>query len=149
MAQGPGGPALTLPQFIFQTPDGHAFANADLPHDRGWLFAFFDPTCDHCQRAARKMDDSAGLYTIMNVYIVSTAPIPQLQAFVRKYAPHLKARLLSDPDARNMLKFHPQRYPAIFVYAPDQHLLEYEDNPDTIYRIHNNLAAWRRMHPHG
>jgi peroxiredoxin len=145
LAQPGPNPATTLPGFTFLDAGGKQFTNANLPHNTATLIVFVDVDCDHCQKAVRHMNDSAALFSRIPLYMVSMAERTSLQAFARKYGPRLKAQWLRDPNAASMVRFRPVRYPAMFLYSPDQRLLDYEDNVETIFRIERNIRASHRL----
>jgi peroxiredoxin len=144
-AQGTPPPAAIMPDFTFRTAPGKTLTPADIPRDKPALIVFVDVDCDHCRQAVQEMNDSAALLSRVHLYIASLAAAPQLKAFAGKYGPRLKAEWLSDPDARNMVRFNPVRYPAMFLYSPDKRLLDYEDNVETIFRIERSIRAFRRL----
>lgn len=143
--QGTAPPAPILPAFTFLTANGGTITNANLPTNTPVLILFVDVDCEHCQKAVRHMNDSATLFARLPLYMVSTADQPKLRAFAQKYGPRLKARWLRDPDARNMVRFRPVRYPAMFLYSPEKRLLDYEDNVEAIFRIERNIRALHRL----
>jgi peroxiredoxin len=119
--------------------------NADLPQGKAVLIIFVDVDCEHCQKAVGRMNDSARLFSRVPVYMVSMADKARLQAFARRWGPKLKAQWLCDPDARNMVRFRPVRYPAMFLYSPEKRLIDYEDNVETLFRIERNIRAFHSL----
>jgi peroxiredoxin len=144
-ATGQGTPALSMPDFSFLAANGKTLTQKELPQDKPTLIVFVDVDCEHCQKAVRHMNDSVVLFSRLPLYMVSLAPEPQLRAFARKYGPRLKAQWLRDPDARNMVRFRPVRYPAMFLYSPEKRLLDYEDNVEAIFRIERNIRAFHGL----
>lgn len=143
--QGTAPPSPTIPAFTFLTANGRTLTNADLPPNTAVLIVFVDVDCEHCQKAVRHMNDSVSLFSKLPLYLVSVADQPKLRAFARQYGPRLKAQWLRDPDARNMVRFRPVRYPAMFLYSPEKRLLDYEDNVEAIFRIERNIRALHRL----
>jgi len=143
--QGAAPPAAMLPDFTFLAEAGKTFSRADLPAKKPVLIIFVDVDCDHCQKAVRHMNDSVALFSRIPLYMVSIADESHVQAFARRYGPRLKARWLRDPDARNMVRFKPVRYPAMYLYSPEKRLLDYEDNVEAIFRIERNIRALHRL----
>jgi len=143
--QGIAPPAPTLPAFTFLTSNGGTITNANLPNNTPVLIVFVDVDCEHCQKAVRHMNDSVALFKKVPLYMVSIAGPSKLRAFAQKYGPRLKAQWLRDPDARNMVRFRPVRYPAMFLYSPEKRLLDYEDNVEAIFRIERNIRALHRL----
>lgn len=119
-------PAPTLPEFSL---------TRSLPQNRLLIFTLIDPDCDHCQHLVKKMNDSSATLNKTALYMISAAPQNKLTAFAKKYGPKLKAQWLPDPKNEFIAKFHPIRSPAIYLYSPDKKLLDYEDNPESLFRI--------------
>lgn len=148
-AQQPGSappPAATIPVFRWAGHDGRLVSNADLPPHKPVLFVFFDPDCEHCQRAVKHMDSECADYRQAEVYFVSMESQEKIDRFVTTYARHLTAQrnvlFLRDPGGAYMLGFHPVRFPSLFLYSPERKLLDYEDNEETLFRIKRSLAAF-------
>ena len=133
-------PAETLPDFRFFGVDHRVFTNADLPKGKLILFVFVDPDCEHCQRAAKKMDEWHGAFGKVAMYFVSAAEPGKIGDFARKYAPRLKGLWLRDVDNQNIVRFRPLRYPSLFLYSTDKKLLDYEDNEETIFRVVRSIG---------
>ena len=133
-------PAETLPQFRFETMGHGVLTNADLPKGKLLLFVFFDPDCEHCQRAVQKMDAEYRSFEKVGLYFVSAADAAKIAAFAKKYGPRLKGLWLRDVEYRYMVQFRPVRYPALFLYSRDKKLLDYEDNAETIFRIVRSIG---------
>jgi peroxiredoxin len=137
-------PPAVLPEFVFQGAGGRMVTAADMPKGKAVLIAFVDVECEHCQQVVRHMNDSVALFGRVKLYFVSMAPADRLAGFARKYGPRLTfAEWLRDPDARYMVKFHPVRYPSLFLYSADKRLLDYEDNVETIFRIERTIRTLR------
>lgn len=134
-----------MPGFSFFTMAGKSFSDAALPSNTAILIVFVDVDCEHCQKAVSHLNDSAALFARVPLYMVSIAEPGRIKAFARQYGPRLKAIWLQDPDARNMARFRPVRYPAMFLYSSQKRLLDYEDNVETIFRIERDIRAYRRL----
>jgi peroxiredoxin len=135
----PPAPAQTLPAFSFVLADGRPFTNTDLPAGKPVFFVLFDPTCPHCQRAVRSMDEQAAAFNKATVCLVSMDPWDKINLFVSGYAPHLKGmanvRVMQDPKYMFIGRFKPRKFPAMELFGADGKLLDYEDNPETVFRI--------------
>ncbi|HTQ27122.1 MAG TPA: redoxin domain-containing protein [Puia sp.] len=144
-AQVPGGqtPAQVLPDFTFYRMDQKYFKKSDLPGGRMMLFVFFDPGCEHCQKAAASLDKQHESLDKTAVFFVSTDPPEMMTKFMTSYAPHLKNRrnvtLLYDGLNQFISKFKPFKYPAMFLYSASGQLVDYEDNEETVFRLINNI----------
>jgi len=132
-------PAQTLPQFAFTTAGGRKISNADLPSGRLSLFAIVDPDCDHCQRMVSSMNGASSTFNKAAIYMVSLSDPDKLTAFARRFGPRLNARWLLDTRGEFISRFQPIRSPAVFLYSPDKKLLDYEDNPESIFRTANSI----------
>jgi thiol-disulfide isomerase/thioredoxin len=132
-------PAATLPVFKFSASDHRTVTNTDLPRDKPVLFVFVDPDCDHCQHAARNMDEKYNAFEKAAVYFVTAASPEQMKLFAKKYAPRLSGMRnvcwLQDIGNQFITRFRPIRFPSFFLYSTENKLLDYEDNEDTIFRV--------------
>lgn len=145
LGQGTAPPAPVLPDFAFLSAGGRIVRAVDVAGRRPVMIVFVDVECEHCQRAVKRMDDSARLYGRVGLYFVSMADEGVLMKFAGRYGSHLKAEWLRDPDGRNMVRFRPVRYPAMYLYSPDKRLLAYEDNVETIFRIERAIRDLRGL----
>jgi hypothetical protein len=141
-------PAKTVPEFRFVTRDQGLLSNANLPKGKLLLFVFFDPDCEHCQRVVKHMDQDVAAFRAARVYFVSMESQDKIDRFAATYAPRLVRQpnvlFLRDPGGGYMLRFHPIRFPSLFLYSPENKLLDYEDNEETLFRIERSIAAIRK-----
>ncbi len=124
-------PAHVLPDFRFYTLTGQAVTAVPLPA----LFVFVDPDCEHFQRAVHYLDTQYSALRKVTVCIVSMAGSDEIKHFAWRYAPRLKSMWLRDTGNVFISRFHPVRYPSLFLYSGDKRLLDYEDNEETVFRI--------------
>jgi len=112
------------------------------------LFVFFDPDCEHCQRTVRAMDGDRLVFRRVFVCLVSMAGQDKIDLFAASYAPRLRGlgtvAFLQDVGGGSMLKFHPIRFPSLYLYSSDKTLLDYEDNEETLFRIERSIAAYAK-----
>jgi len=138
-------PAKMIPEFRFLRHDHSVFANADLPKDHLLLFVFFDPDCEHCQRTVRAMDRDRLSFQRVFGCLVSMAGQDKIDLFAASYAPRLRGLknvlFLQDAGGQSILRFHPIRFPSLYLYSSDKSLLDYEDNEETLFRIERSIAA--------
>lgn len=144
VSPGPPPPAKTVPDFRWVRHDQTLLSNADLPKGKLLLFVFFDPDCEHCQRLAKHMDQDAAAFRGAAVYFVSMESQDKTLRFAATYAPRLAGQpnvlFLCDPGGGYMLGFHPIRFPSLYLYSPENKLLDYEDNEETLFRIERAMG---------
>lgn len=124
-------PAQTVPDFRFLQKNGTAFTRQQLPSGKPLFFAFFDITCDHCQKAMQYLNSHYLELGKAAVYLVTLDPGPSAEAFLNKYAPQLLRQpntvLLRDTRNQFIALFQPRKYPSLFLYSPRQQLILYSD----------------------
>ena len=140
VAQGSGpSPAQTVPAFEFSRFDKTPFINKDLAAGKPLFFFFFDCTCDHCQHAMTYLNKNFSEYKKAAVYLISLDNQQMVNAFLHKYGPNVinqkNVTILQDTKYQFIARFKPRKYPSLFLYAADKKLLDYEDNPDNMFRF--------------
>jgi len=133
-------PAQTLPSFSFTAAGGRKVTNANLPSGRLSLFVLVDPDCEHCQRMVSSMDAASATFNKAAIYMVSVSDLARLSAFAHRYCPQLRASWLTDSQNEFISRFHPIRAPALFLYSADKKLLDYEDNPESVFRTATSIS---------
>jgi len=132
-------PAQTIPAFSFSGAGKGPFTNKDLARDRPLFFLFVDPECEHCQHAVRIIGENYTAFRKAAMYVISLDSREKLGAFIDKYGGALKAQknvlLLQDNLNQFIVRFKPRRYPAMMLYSSKGVLLDYEDNPEAVFRI--------------
>ena len=132
-------PAKTLPDFEFSRLDRSSFTKQDLARGKMTFFMFFDPDCEHCQRAIQNIDSQYRSFEKVAVYLISQDNEEKMKGFLNQYTKHLKTQknvvLLMDTKSQFIVKFQPRRYPAMFLYSTDNTLIDYEDNSETVFRL--------------
>jgi len=138
-------PAQTVPAFEFSRFDKTSFTNKDLAANKPLFFFFFDCTCDHCQHAMTYLNQNFNDYKKAAVYLISLDNQQMINAFLHKYAPNVinqkNVTLLQDTKSQFIVRFKPRKYPSLFLYAADKKLLDYEDNPDSMFRFSKLLST--------
>lgn len=132
-------PAKTLPEFEFSNLDNSSFTKQNIVRGSISFFMFFDPDCEHCQRAIKNIDSQYRSFQKVAVYLISQDNQEKMKDFLNRYTKHLKSQknvvLLMDTKNQFIVKFMPRRYPAMFLYSTDNTLIDYEDNSETVFRL--------------
>ena len=136
-------PAQKIPQFQFFRLNSSSFTDKDLPSGKLIFFIFFDPDCDHCQHAIKIIGDQYPAFKKTAMFLVSIDDQNKINSFMNTYGKKLKSQknvtLLQDKSQQFMTKFNPVRYPSMFLYSADKKLIDYEDNPESVFRIVNAI----------
>jgi peroxiredoxin len=132
-------PAQTVPAFEFARFDKTAFTNKNLTSDKPLFFFFFDCTCDHCQHAMTYLNANFKDYKKAAIYLISLDSVQTINNFLHKYAPDVigqkNVTVLLDTKSEFITKFKPRKYPSLFLYDANKKLLDYEDNPASMFRF--------------
>jgi len=136
-------PAQSIPAFSFLGQGNKAFTNKDLAQGPPLFFLFVDPDCEHCQRAVHTIGEQYAAFRNAAMYVISLDSREKLSLFLDKYGGALKTQknvlLLQDNLNQFIVRFKPRKYPAMMLYSPKGVLLDYEDNPESVFRIVNRL----------
>ena len=138
-------PAQTVPAFEFSRFDKTSFTNKNLAADKPLFFLFFDCTCDHCQHAMTYLNANFKDYKKAAIYLISLDNQQMINDFMHKYAPAVlnqkNVTMLQDTKNEFIVRFKPRKYPSMFLYSVDKKLLDYEDNPESMFRFSKQLNA--------
>ena len=138
-------PAQTIPNFAFIKLDKSSFTNAKLVQNKMLFFFFFDPDCDHCQRAATYLNKQYENYKSIAIYLVSVANTEKINEFINQYLPAFSREqnvtVLQDANNEFISKFQPIRYPGMFLYSSQKKLVDYEDNAESMFRFLKPIKA--------
>jgi peroxiredoxin len=147
-AQYGAPPAQTVPDFEFSKFDKTSFTNKNLATNKPLFFFFFDCTCEHCQHAMNYLNANFKDYKKAAVYLISLDSIQTIKNFLHTYGPNVTGQknvtVLLDTKNEFITKFKPRKYPSLFLYDANKKLLDYEDNPESMFRFSkllNNTAA--------
>jgi peroxiredoxin len=132
-------PAQTVPAFEFARFDKTEFTNKNLASNKPLFFFFFDCTCEHCQHAMTYLNANFKDYKNAAVYFISLDSVQTINNFLHKYAPDVigqkNVTILLDAKTQFITKFKPRKYPSLFLYDANKKLLDYEDNPESMFRF--------------
>ncbi len=136
-------PAQTIPAFQLFRLNSTAFTNKDLPKGKILFFMFVDPDCDHCQHAIESIGEQYSTFKKTSIYLISMDEPEKIINFMNLYGSKLKGQknvtVLQDKLHKFMERFKPIRYPAMYLYSPENKLLDYEDNPEAVFRLVNTI----------
>lgn len=136
-------PAQTIPHFEFFRADSKPFTDKDLAKGKIIFFMFVDPGCSHCQQSIKSIGDNYAAFKKASVYIVSLSDFATFNQFMTTYGSKVKGQknvtLLQDKLGQFITKFNPVRYPSMLLYSAQGHLLDYEDDPESISKLVNSI----------
>jgi peroxiredoxin len=132
-------PAKSIPEFRLFKRTGKAFTKQDLPVGKMLFFFFFDPECDHCQRAMSEFGKKYKSFSSTSVCLVSVDSWKKMDDFMKTYGNQVRQQknviLLRDSLNQFITKFQPRRYPAMFLYSAHGDIMDYEDTPEAVFRF--------------
>ena len=136
-------PAQTIPHFQFFTFNNKPFTDNDLPKAKTVFFMFFDSDCDHCQHAIKSIGENFQAFKKTSIFLVSIDDQNKINHFMDTYGSKLKGQknviILQDKLQQFIVKFNPVRYPSMLLYSSEKKLLDYEDNPESVFRLVNTI----------
>lgn len=134
-------PAQMIPQFQLFTLNNKPFTDKDLPKGKMVFLIFFDPGCDHCQRAIKSIGDNFQAFKNIPMFMISMFEQNKINQFMDTYGSKIKGQknvtILQDKLRQFIIKFNPVKYPSMFLYAADRTLLAYDDNPESLTKFEN------------
>ena len=83
-------PAITLPDFEFSRLNNSSFTKQNMVRGKISFFMFFDPDCEHCQRAIKNIDSQYRSFEKVAVYLISQDNEEKMKGFLNQYTKHLK-----------------------------------------------------------
>jgi len=136
-------PAQTIPEFKFFRFNNASFTDKDLPPGKMVFFLFFDSDCDHCQNAVKNIGNQYESFKKIPIILISIDDQDKINHFMETYGSKLKGQknvtILQDKLQQFISKFHPLRYPSMFLYSSEKKLIDYEDNPESVFRLVNTI----------
>ncbi len=143
-------PAKTIPDFTFFTMGtNHPFTQNDLAKSKPIFFLFFDPDCEHCQKAVQQISKQYQSFKKTAVYLVSMEDHNKIVKFMDTFGKDLKNQpnllVLEDKNIQFLARFKPVRYPSMFLYSPEKKLVDYEDNPESVFRLVNAIKQQTKL----
>ena len=128
--------AQTLPKFQFSRLNGITFTDKDIQKNKLIFIMFFDPECDHCQRAIRSIGEQHAAFKKTAMILISVYNKDKIDNFMSTYGSKLKGwkniTLLQDKLNQFILKFNPMKYPSMFLYTSSKKLIKYSDVPEEV-----------------
>lgn len=72
-----------LPPFRYVTHQGKFITNKDIPANKPVIMVLFNPTCDHCMRAAQLLKENRNLFSNATIVLVTfVSNFAELEGFV-------------------------------------------------------------------
>lgn len=132
-------PAQSVPSFTFYTINKASFSQQQLAQNKKLFFFFFDPSCDHCQKAATNLNKQYSYFKNTAVYLVSTDSEDRINSFIHTYLLSFSNKqnvtVLQDTKNQFVPQFNPIRVPAMYLYSEKGKLIDYEDNAESTFRF--------------
>jgi len=136
-------PVQTLPHFLFYNLDNKPFTDTDLHKGPALFIMYFDPDGDHCQRAMAFIGEHFQAFKKMQVALVSGDNESKINQFMNTYGSKVKGQknviILVDELQQFNGKFNPLRYPAMYIFSSGGKLLDYDDSPESVFRMANTI----------
>jgi thiol-disulfide isomerase/thioredoxin len=141
-------PAATIPAFSFSRVDNSSFTRENLVKGKQVFFVFFDTECDHCRHAIQYLDKQHNKLGNTAVYLLTLEDTERAKSFLSKFGYNLLAKknvtLLRDTRSEFIAKFKPRKYPSLFLFSSTQRLLLYDDDPVSLPKFLQQIAAAER-----
>ena len=141
-------PAEKIPSFTFFRQDKTAFINKDLASNKLLYFVFFDTDCDHCQHAVADINKHSNDFENASVYLLTLDNNEKIATFMNKYGNQLIGKsnvtILQDTLQEFIVKFKPEKYPAMFLYSPQRELIMYSDDEKQVAKFVKRIQAERK-----
>ena len=133
------GPAPVMPEFSFYRADGNPFTRMQVTPGKKSLVMFFDATCSHCQKTMQQLSGRYKELEKINIYLVSLDQHITMNYFMSRYGKNLTGKknvlLLEDRDHVFIPLFSPSKYPALYLYSPQNKLLFYTSGDEKIQEL--------------
>jgi thioredoxin-related protein len=90
------------------------------------ILIFFQPECDHCQRAAQAIRKNLDAFRSSELYFVTSQPLDQAGKFANDYmlSGHSNVHFALAPLEDVLNNFGPISTPSIYIYSADQRLIK-------------------------
>ena len=141
-------PAEKIPAFTFFRQDKTAFINKDLASNKLLYSVFFDTDCDHCQHAVADINKHSNDFENASVYLLTLDNNEKIATFMNKYGNQLIGKsnvtILQDTLQEFIVKFKPEKYPAMFLYSPQRELIMYSDDEKQVAKFVKRIQAERK-----
>lgn len=132
-------PAPVIPDFTFQTLSGNPFTKANLVSNKKIIFILFDVTCSHCQHEMQAFGKQYSKFKNVAFYLVSMDTKDAIEKFMNLYGQQMYGKpnvtVLRDFKPEFIVKFQPDKYPAIFLYGSNRRLIKYFSGQKDIKEI--------------
>jgi peroxiredoxin len=125
-------PATTIPDFVFYKLDKSVFTKENITSNKKSVIIFFDATCEHCQKTLSFFNEHSKQLQNSRIYLISLNDKETIKNFLVKFAPRFihdkNVTVLQDSKNEFISKFHPRKYPSMFLYSSSGKLLFYDDD---------------------
>ena len=141
-------PAESIPDFTLLRQDKTEFTRKDLDTEKLLFFLFFDVKCIHCKHATQAINKRYAELSNVTIHLVTLDKPEKVIFFLKQNGKKLmnkkNVHLLFDSKNEFITRFKPKKYPSMFLYSPDQKLIIYKDNPDSIQIIFDKIREFSK-----
>lgn len=118
-----------MPAFSFFTMERQRFTNKDIAGKGKTIFIFYSTTCDHCQSEISAIGSRYAEFGNTSFYLITIDAPSSVYQFMSTYGKQLYGKknvtLLRDPWGSFITSFGLKEYPALFIYGPNQQLINF------------------------
>lgn len=119
-----------MPDFkFFKLEDLSPFTKHDIDSKKKSIIILFDTSCSHCQDEIAAIGKRYADFKRVNLYLVSMDDKASIESFMSFYGKELKSKknviVLQDTDRDFLPKFHPTKFPAMYIYSEAKKLISY------------------------
>jgi thiol-disulfide isomerase/thioredoxin len=114
----------TLPEQKYIILNSTSHTTSNIKNNAVFIF-FFNSSCDYCQSEAKLLNENPEAFKIVTVYLFSTEPLENIQAFKEKYLPDNDDFIVGKVDVRASSEvFGLKSFPYTLIYDKDNRLVK-------------------------
>jgi thiol-disulfide isomerase/thioredoxin len=114
----------TLPEQKYIILNSTSHTTSNIKNNAVFIF-FFNSSCDYCQSEAKLLNENREAFKSVTVYLFSTEPLENIQAFKEKYLPDNDDFIVGKVDVRASSEvFGLKSFPYTLIYDKDNRLVK-------------------------